>query len=146
MDRMFDSNGQTLFDQFNFDGIIGNKYLVNGKVQPRFGVEPRKYRLRILNASVSRTYGLGLMVSDRPERLVNARPIAEAWIIGTDGNLLPAPIPMRDANPLGGSGRIDVVVDFSKYRGKFLFLVNRYEQTDGREPNGYRGSGPNGPQ
>ena len=71
-DRFFDSAGISQFDQFNFDGIIGNKYLVNGKIQPRFGVEPRKYRLRILNPGVSRTYGMALMVSDSPNALVNA--------------------------------------------------------------------------
>ena len=145
-DRVFDGNGQSVFDQFNFDGIIGNKYLVNGKVQPRFDVEPRRYRLRILNGSVARTYGFSLMVSDSPDGLVNARAITEAVIISTDGNLLPAPIPMRDALPMGGSQRVDVVVNFANYRGRFLFLVNRFEQFNGRGPEGYLGSGPDGVQ
>ena len=146
VDRVFDGNGQSVLDPFNFDGIIGNKYLVNGKIQPRFAVEPRKYRLRILNASVSRTYGVALMVSDSPNGLVNARVITEASIIGTGGNLLPAPIPMRDGVPMGGSQRLDVVVNFANYRGRFLFLVNRFEQLNGRQPENYLGSGPNGPQ
>ena len=146
VDRVFDGNGQSVLDQFNFDGIIGNKYLVNGKIQPRFSVEPRKYRLRILNASVSRTYGFSLMVSDSPNGLVNARAIAEASIIGTGGNLLPAPLPMRDGVPLGSSQRRDVVVNFANYRGRFLFLVNRFQQINGRQPEGYLGSGPDGPQ
>ena len=145
-DRVFDGNGQMVFDQFNFDGIIGNKYLVNGKIQPRFAVEPRKYRLRILNASASRTYGFSLMVSDSPNGLVNARPVAEASIIGTGGNLLPAPLPMRDGVPLGSSQRLDVVLNFANYRGRFLFLVNRFEQLNGRQPENYLGSGPDGPQ
>ena len=145
-DRFFDSNGVIQFDQFNFDGIIGNKYLVNGKIQPRFGVEPRKYRLRILNPGVSRTYGFALMVSDSPNGLVNAKAITEAFVIGTGGNLLPAPIPLRNGTPLGASQRLDIVVDFSNYRGRFLFLVNRFEQINGRQPEGYLGSGPDGPQ
>lgn len=146
-DRFINSQGQTVFDQFNFDGIIGNKYVVNGRIQPHFKVEPRKYRLRLLNGGVSRTFGLALMVSDSPQGLVNHKFIEGAFIIGTGGNLLPAPIPLRNPSPLGGSQRLDVVVDFAKVpRGKYVFLVNRWEQSDGREPEGYRGSGPDGPK
>src|SRR5690606_199365 len=50
-DKKFDSGGYIQFDQFNNDGILGNKHLVNGKIQPYFPVLRRKYRFRILNAS-----------------------------------------------------------------------------------------------
>ena len=145
-DRFFDAYGVSQFDQLNFDGIIGNKYVVNGKVQPRFEVEPRQYRLRILNPGVSRTYGFALYVSDSPNGLVNAKPLP-ALIIGTGGNLLPKPIPLRDPTPLGGSQRLDLIVDFAKVTGagkKYVYLVNRFLQTNGRMPEGYKGSGPNG--
>jgi len=49
-DRVFDpSTGILFFDLFNFDGILGDKFLVNGKIQPFFEVEPRRYRFRILD-------------------------------------------------------------------------------------------------
>jgi hypothetical protein len=40
---VLDSLGQLFFDQFNLEGILGDRFLVNGKIQPvglvRFGNE-----------------------------------------------------------------------------------------------------------
>ena len=47
-------------------------------------VEPRQYRFRILNASVSRSL--------RPAMLDGGEPMT---VIGTDGGLVPAPQPVR---------------------------------------------------
>jgi FtsP/CotA-like multicopper oxidase with cupredoxin domain len=55
-DKVFDQNGLLFFDLFNFDGILGDKFTVNGKIQPFFQVHPRKYRLRWLNGGPSRFY------------------------------------------------------------------------------------------
>ncbi|MGA9772791.1 MAG: hypothetical protein WBV94_27425 [Blastocatellia bacterium] len=38
------------------NGILGDKFLVNGKIQPIFHVRPRRYRLRWLNSGLSRFY------------------------------------------------------------------------------------------
>ena len=62
-------------------GIYGDVILVNGVPWPAMQVERRKYRFRILNASVSRSYDLAL---DTGEPLT---------VIGTDGGLMPAPQP-----------------------------------------------------
>src|SRR5215471_7381013 len=35
-DKVYDSSGQLFFDLFSLDGILGDKFLVNGKVQPFF--------------------------------------------------------------------------------------------------------------
>src|SRR6185503_6992197 len=49
-DKLFDpSTGLLCFDLFDFDGLLGDKFLVNGKIQPFFEVKRRRYRLRILN-------------------------------------------------------------------------------------------------
>ena len=32
--KVYDTNGVAYFDLFNLDGIIGDKYMVNGNVQP----------------------------------------------------------------------------------------------------------------
>ena len=45
-DPRFDSSGARVFDQFDPDGFLGNKFCVNGKVQPFFSVARRKYRFR----------------------------------------------------------------------------------------------------
>src|SRR5207245_3287356 len=56
IDRTFDSGGQLFFDLCNLDGILGDKYTVNGKIQPYLDVKRRKYRFRILIGGQSRAY------------------------------------------------------------------------------------------
>ncbi len=59
-DKAFDQNGQLYFDIFNFDGFLGDVMTVNLAYKPYFEVERRKYRFRILNASVSRFFKVAL--------------------------------------------------------------------------------------
>src|SRR5205823_2670328 len=56
-DKVFDpTTGELFFDHFNLDGILGDKFTVNGKIQPYLNVKSRKYRFRLLNAGPSRVY------------------------------------------------------------------------------------------
>ena len=124
-DRVFDpSTGKLYFDLFEHDGIIGDKFLVNGTIQPYFRVKPRRYRFRILGAGPSRFYQLFL--TDKGSN--TAIPF---WQIGNDGNLLPQPIKVTSAS-VTVAERIDVVIDFSKWAGKELYFENRLVQSDGR--------------
>src|SRR4029077_10858715 len=59
-DKVFDANGQAVFDFFNLDGILGDMYTVNGTVQPYLEVQQRKYRFRLLDAGPSRFYAFAL--------------------------------------------------------------------------------------
>ncbi|UUZ68597.1 hypothetical protein LP416_00885 [Polaromonas sp. P2-4] len=52
-DKAWDQDGQMTFDIFNFDGFLGDQMTVNLVWRPFFNVERRKYRFRILNASVA---------------------------------------------------------------------------------------------
>ena len=78
-DAMFQTNGDLIIDDNEQSGIYGDVILVNGKPWPLMEVEPRKYRFRVLNASVSRSYDLSL---DAGEPMT---------VIGGDGGLMPAP-------------------------------------------------------
>jgi FtsP/CotA-like multicopper oxidase with cupredoxin domain len=121
-DRVFDEDGQLFFDLFNLDGILGDKFLVNGKIQPRFKVARRKYRFRILNTGPSRFVQLYLS---------NGQSFVH---IASDGNLLPAPV-TRPFIRLSVAERADVIIDFSHTNiGDQIYLVNRLEQDDGRGP------------
>jgi len=54
-DRCFDpTTGLLAFDLFNLDGILGDKFLVNGDIQPMLHGHPRRYRFRWLNSGPSR--------------------------------------------------------------------------------------------
>src|SRR5207237_2820506 len=41
-DKVFDDNGLLFFDLFNLDGVLGDKFVVNGKIQPFLQVHPRR--------------------------------------------------------------------------------------------------------
>jgi FtsP/CotA-like multicopper oxidase with cupredoxin domain len=126
-DRQFDSGGYIAFDQFETDGILGDKFCVNGKIQPYFSVERRKYRFRMLNASLSRFYEYYLVSNDVD------RPFT---YIANDGNLLPKPLTMTKVR-IAPAERADLVIDFASYPlGSKLYIVNRLEQTSGRGPSG----------
>jgi FtsP/CotA-like multicopper oxidase with cupredoxin domain len=129
-DHLYDSEtGIVIFDTFNFDGALGDKFLVNGKVQPVMHVHPRRYRFRWLDAGPSRFYEFYL--TDMNNR--NARNRFHQ--ISTDGNLLPRPVEVESVR-IGVAERADVIIDFSKYAGKTLYIENRLEQQDGRGPTG----------
>jgi FtsP/CotA-like multicopper oxidase with cupredoxin domain len=126
-DKAFDSQGQLVFDIFNFDGFLGDVMTVNLAYKPYFEVEQRKYRFRILNASVARFFKIAL---------VNASGAAQEIIqIGNDGNLLPKPVRLMALDEQGIAERYDIVIDFSQYKyGEKLHLVNLAEHDDGRGP------------
>ncbi|KQT11076.1 hypothetical protein ASG30_09495 [Ramlibacter sp. Leaf400] len=124
-DKQFDSGGNLMFDQFNGDGFIGDKFLVNGKIQPFFHVEPRKYRFRMLAAGTSRVWDFQLRWQNRVQSFAQ---------IANDGNLLVAPL-LRSNVRLGNAERADIVVDFSRFPvGSELILTNRLKHLDGRKP------------
>jgi FtsP/CotA-like multicopper oxidase with cupredoxin domain len=128
-DRVFDpGTGQLFFDLFNFDGILGDKFLVNGKIQPFFQVEPRRYRFRILNSGPSRFYQVFLTDQGSNTEI-------PFWQIATDGNLLPHPVNVSNTI-VAVAQRMEVIIDFRPFAGKTLYLENRLEQLDGRGPTG----------
>ncbi len=127
-DKQFDSGGYLFFDQFENKGHLGNKFCVNGKVQPYFKVERRKYRFRLLDGSLSRFYEF---------YLANGSGANQSFShIANDGNLLPAPL-TNSMVQLAPAERADIVIDFSLYPiGTTLYVVNRLVQVDGRGPEG----------
>jgi len=90
--------------------MFGDFILVNGAVWPFLDVEPRKYRLRLLNGSDSRFYDLYL-------------PGVNFYQIGSDGGLLNSPV-LTNRIAIAPGERIDVIVDFSAVPGEKLILKN----------------------
>ena len=127
-DKVYDpESGQLVFDLFNLDGILGDKFLVNGKIQPFFQVEPRRYRFRMLDTGPSRFYEFFLT------DLNNLSAVNNYWLIGTDGNLIPHPIQIQSVR-IGPAERVDVIIDFSQFAGKTIYLENRLNQLSGLGP------------
>src|SRR5476649_1728095 len=122
-EKAWNQNGQLQLDIFNFDGFIGDVMCVNLAYRPYFEVERRKYRFRLLNASVSRFFKVALSDGSTMIQIAN------------DGNLFPHPVPLTQLDEQGIAERYDIVIDFSRYRvGDKVWLVNLCEHEDGKGP------------
>lgn len=131
-DRLFNEDG-SLFYPVQAPGdpdappvwvpeLFGDTVLVNGKVWPYCEVEPRMYRLRILNGSNARFYNLGLKVrKPATDELSNFGP--QFYIIGTDGGLMSKPVTPQTVF-VAPAERYDVLVDFSEFAGQELRMYN----------------------
>jgi FtsP/CotA-like multicopper oxidase with cupredoxin domain len=127
-DKVYDpTTGLLAFDLFNLDGILGDKFLVNGVIQPFLNVQPRRYRFRLLDIGPSRFYSYFLT---DPNNLGATNPF---WVIANDGNLLPAPVQVSTVR-IGPAERVDIVIDFSQFAGKTIYLENRLNQLNGQGP------------
>jgi FtsP/CotA-like multicopper oxidase with cupredoxin domain len=75
--------------------------LGNGVTWPVMPVQKRRYRFRILNASISRSFNFSLS---------DAR--AKLWVIATDGGFMPKPVQVSSLR-VGMAERYEVIVDFT---------------------------------
>ena len=115
-DALFDADGQLIFDDHDESGAFGDVLLVNGVPWPEMPVEPRRYRFRILDAAVARSFELALSVKGSSTPL----PLT---VVATDGGIMET----AQAAPslrISMAERYEVVIDFSKLAGKTLLLGN----------------------
>jgi FtsP/CotA-like multicopper oxidase with cupredoxin domain len=102
-DRRFDGDNQFVYGQSMHDrtlGFVGNRILVNGKVDASFEVASRAYRFRVMNGSNSRIYKLAWS---------DGTPVT---VLGVDGGLLER----HEIKPyvmLAPGERLDLWMDFS---------------------------------
>jgi spore coat protein A, manganese oxidase len=114
-DRLLDQESQLLYPVSPdakhpwVPEVFGDAVLVNGKVSPHCEVEPRRYRLRLLNAANGRFFHLAFANE------------MEFQQIGSDQGLLPAPVPMKMLTMSPGE-RADLIVDFSRNAGENIVL------------------------
>ena len=122
------ANGRT--EMVNAAG--GDKFIVNGKIQPKLTVRRRKYRFRFLNTGPTQTYDISLIKPDGS--------VGTMVVVATDGNLLQNPIPVDAGANAGNSNsvsapivpgairvsvaeRYDVIIDFAEFAaGSKLYL------------------------
>jgi len=109
-DRFFFADGQLHYPDSGdpsapwISEIYGDVILANGMIFPYLEVEPRLYRIRLLNSSNSRAYRFSLS---------NGHAFHQ---IGADQGLLPAPVEMKELM-LSPAERADLLIDFSSLAG-----------------------------
>ncbi|HEX2269035.1 MAG TPA: multicopper oxidase domain-containing protein, partial [Pyrinomonadaceae bacterium] len=122
------ANGRT--EMVNAAG--GDKFIVNGMIQPKMTVRRRKYRFRVLNTGPTQTYDLTLIKPDGS--------VGTITVVATDANFLQRPIKIdagaNAANsnsttaPIVPGGlrvsvaeRYDFIIDFAEFpAGSKLYL------------------------
>jgi FtsP/CotA-like multicopper oxidase with cupredoxin domain len=110
----------------------GDKFIVNGKIQPKLTVRRRKYRFRFLNTGPTQTYDITLIKPDGS--------VGTMTVIATDANFLEHPLPVNAGAGAGNSNsttapivpgairvsvaeRYDVIIDFAEFAaGSKLYL------------------------
>jgi FtsP/CotA-like multicopper oxidase with cupredoxin domain len=147
-DRMFTSKGELFYPAFPGDPFwddfitgegladdevpqpsalaefFGDHIVVNGKIWPKADVEPRNYRLRLLNGTDSRF----LVVRFRAVPL-GATDLSSAgaplpfWVIGSDQGLASAAT-QTDTLVFEPGGRYDVVFNFDGLAGQRIIMEN----------------------
>jgi hypothetical protein len=147
--------GKTFFRHFPNHGFVGDIFTVNGTAYPVLEVKQRKYRLRFLDASVSRIYDFKLMRSSGgPKsakslgytgdelqgqyRLPDGQLCMKLVQIANEGGLLPGS-DVRNHFELWPAKRRQFIVDFTRYSdgtltksGDEIYLVNTMKMTTGR--------------
>jgi spore coat protein A, manganese oxidase len=130
-DRALDDQGQLVYAPTNEDGtkappgvwapeFFGNLPVVNGAIYPFLEVEPRPYRLRLLNSANARFFHLYFNLARRPTDIPS---LVSFHQIGSDGGFLSAPAQMNKLL-LGPAERADLIVDFSGLDGRTITLAN----------------------
>ena len=130
-DRTFNDLGRLVYAPTQDDGnnlppgvwgpqFFGELPVVNGAVYPFLEVEPRRYRLRVLNAANSRFFNLYLNLAKSP---TDVPSLVSFHQVGSDGGLLAAPAELQRLL-LGPAERADLIVDFSRLEGRTVTLSN----------------------
>ncbi len=117
-DRLFDETGQLVYPDSGVpeapwvSEVYGDVMLVNGTLFPYLEVEPRSYRLRVVNACNARFLYLALANGQKFQQ------------IGSDQGLLAAPVELQRLT-LGPAERADLILDFSALAGSQVVLKSQ---------------------
>jgi spore coat protein A len=147
-DRMFKENGELFFpaykDEPDYDDFIngtkwetdhpdaptafaeffGDFMLVNGKIWPKQVVEPRRYRLRLLNACDSRSLVVKFLAVSANKTDTFGGLGVTYTVIGTDQGLSNTPISAVSRSLIAPGNRLDIVIDFGSYKGMRIIMAN----------------------
>jgi spore coat protein A, manganese oxidase len=112
----YPSEGVTPYHPEWVPEFFGDVAVINAKIWPYLDIEPRRYRLRIVNGSQSRFYNLQFAEEN------SGRPLPFTQI-GAEGGLLRTPVRMK-ALLIAPGERADIVIDFAGQRNRSFIITN----------------------
>ncbi|KAK3364574.1 Cupredoxin [Lasiosphaeria hispida] len=115
--KQYKSNGDLFSPASETTSLYGDVIHVNGQPWPFFNVQPRKYRLRFLDASVSRSFRLYF------QRSSGASTKIPFQVIASDAGLLESPV-STDNLWISMAERYEIVFDFAPFAGQNITLRN----------------------
>ena len=120
-DKTYQSNGDLASPDGDKTNFFGDVIHVNGQPWPYMAVEPRKYRLRLYDLSLSRPYDLQFVDG-------NNSPL-EVEVIASDGGLFGSPVSTNNI-VIGMGERYEVVIDFSGFKQQNVTLMNVFSNDE----------------
>jgi bilirubin oxidase len=128
-DRTFNTDGSLYYSTPSpHEPFWGNAIMVNGNTWPYLNVEPRRYRLRLLNGCNARYLKL---------KMLRGTPIGDAnkmsfYVLGSDGGFVPSPSRLQQIT-LSPAERADLLFDFTGVApGTAFYLVNSGDLAENR--------------
>ncbi|WYZ37025.1 hypothetical protein EsH8_II_000531 [Colletotrichum jinshuiense] len=113
--KQYNKDGSLFSPANETTSLYGDVIHVNGQPWPYLKVEPRKYRFRLLDAAISRTFLLYL------EDLKGAR--VDFDVISSDAGLLTGPQKVKELY-ISMAERYEIVIDFSQFKGQNITMRN----------------------
>ncbi|PSN63509.1 hypothetical protein BS50DRAFT_500649 [Corynespora cassiicola Philippines] len=113
--KQYNSDGTLFSPASETTSLYGDVIHVNGQPWPFHKVEPRKYRLRFLDTSISRAFKL-TFDADGGKKV-------PFHVIASDAGLLTKPV-QSDNLEISMAERWEIVIDFSQYAGKNITVKN----------------------
>ncbi|KAK3695700.1 Cupredoxin [Podospora appendiculata] len=115
--KQYNNDGTLFSPAQETTSLYGDVIHVNGQPWPFFNVQPRKYRLRFLNAAISRTFLLYFQQS------TGSTAKLPFQVIATDAGLMEAPVNTTSLY-ISMAERYELVFDFAPFAGQNITLRN----------------------
>ena len=147
-DRMFKNNGELFFPAYPgepfYDSFFpsletpfdttkaaalteyfGDFMLVNGKIWPKQLVRPVTYRMHLLNGCDTRYLTIQFFAVEPGATSFSPGTAVPYTIVGSDQGLLNEPVGGVQKHVLPTGSRTDIVINFQKFPGKRIIMVNQ---------------------
>ncbi|KAH9233232.1 hypothetical protein K456DRAFT_1838498 [Colletotrichum gloeosporioides 23] len=138
--KQYGDDGQLFSPAGETEGLLGDVIHVNGQPWPFLAVEPRKYRLRLLNSAISRAFIYSFYkLGDEDEEPI---PIP-FQVIASDSGLLTSPVTTKNLAQAMAE-RWEVIFDFTPFAGQKITMMTEDERNIGaqsRHKKGRKGKG-----